>query len=208
MRTAHAVGFFIAGTLLMVFLYRYELLLFLLMGASSLLCLAVDRWKNTKMFLTAMLIGGACENLAVMLGAWNYANAGFFYAPIWLPVGWGMSVVLLEEAFAKDAHLPAFSKRAFLMAFGGTLMIGLSFSSELGVLFAFSFVTIALYIIGFYDRSEFKAGFIAALFGTAMESACIIAGSWHYNSAMFGTPLWLPLCWFNAFLIMRRIVRV
>jgi hypothetical protein len=34
-----------------------------------------------------------------------------------------------------------------------------------------------------------------------------MAGNWHYSAAMFGTPLWLPLCWFNAFLIMRRIAR-
>jgi hypothetical protein len=50
-------------------------------------------------------------------------------------------------------------------------------------------------------------GLCAAVLGTGMETVCILAGNWQYSAAMFGTPLWLPLCWFNAFLIMRRIVR-
>ena len=49
---------------------------------------------------------------------------------------------------------------------------------------------------------------VAAVLGTAMETACILAGSWHYSVAMLGTPLWLPLCWFNAFLIMRKAMRI
>jgi len=207
MKPALALAFFFAGTALMMLFYGQELLLLGLMSASVLACLAIDNWKNTKMFLLAMLVGGTCENIAVMLGAWHYSNAGYLFAPLWLPVGWGMSVVLLEEAFSKDAHLPKFSKRALAMAFGGTAVTATYFSSELGVVAGFAAVTAILFYTGYYQRSEIRMGLFAALFGTAMETACIMAGNWHYSAAMFGTPLWLPLCWFNAFLIMRRIAR-
>jgi uncharacterized membrane protein YoaT (DUF817 family) len=207
MRRDLALGFFTAGTILMMLLYGNELLLFALMSASALACLAIDNWKNMKMFLIAMLVGGACENIAVMLGAWSYSNAGFLFAPLWLPVGWGMSVVLLEEAFSEGAHVPRFSKRALAMAFGGTILTAVSFKSELGVLLAFAAVTAILFAAGYYRRSEIRMALFAAVFGTAMETACIMAGNWHYSAAMFGTPLWLPFCWFNAFLIMRRIAR-
>jgi uncharacterized membrane protein YoaT (DUF817 family) len=208
MRPLHAILFFIAGTLLMVWFYGDELLLLVLMALSALACLAIDKWKNASRFVVAMVVGGLCENLAVMMGAWSYANAGFLFAPLWLPVGWGMAVVLLEEAFAKDHVEPRFSKRAIVMSFGGTYLTGMAFSSEMIVLAAFAFVTIALFAAGYYRKEELKAGLVAALFGTAMETACILAGNWHYSAAMFGTPLWLPLCWFNAFLIMRRVVPI
>ncbi len=195
----------------MMTLFHNELLLFFLMSVSAIGCLAIDNWKNTKKFLLALVVGGACENLAVMLGAWSYSNAGILFAPIWLPVGWGMCVVLLEEAFAKDAYDPEFSKRAVAMAFGGTLLTGFAFQSELGVLFAFLIVTAVLIATGFYHRSEVKAGLAAAALGSVMETACIITGNWHYSAAWLSSlgvavPVWLPLCWFNAYLIMRRII--
>jgi hypothetical protein len=122
-----------------------------------------------------------------------------------------MCVILLEEMLGPGAHTPLFSKRAPLMACGGTLLTGLISWSELGVLFSFAAVTGALIASGYYHRSEVKAGLAAAALGTAMEAACVVAGNWHYSTALlsaFGAavPLWLPLCWFNAFLIMRRII--
>ena len=203
-----AILFFINGTILMMALYGDELLLFGILSCAAVGCLAIDGWKNTKMFLAAMLVGGACENIAVMLGAWSYSNAGFLFAPLWLPVGWGMAVVFIEEAFSKNVHIPGFSKKALVMAFGGTVMTALTFSSELAILAAFIAITAILFAAGYYHRSEIRMGLFAALFGTAMETACIVAGNWHYNAAMLGTPLWLPFCWFNAFLIMRRITKV
>ncbi len=208
MRPAYAISFFLAGTALMMRFYGQELLLLALMSLSAAACLAIDGWRNARMFAVATLVGGACENIAVMLGAWSYTNAGFLYAPLWLPVGWGMSVVLLEEAFAKGAHAPRFSKRAVVMAFGGTVLTAASFQSEIGVLLAFMAVTATLLLAKYYHRSEIGMGLFAAAFGTAMETVCIMAGNWEYSVAMLGTPLWLPLCWFNAFLIMRRIVRI
>ena len=207
MRQAPAIGFFVAGTILMVTLWQHELLLLALMSAASGLLLWMDGWKRTKHFLIATFIGGACENLAVAMGGWHYANAGFLFAPLWLPVGWGMAVVLLDEAFGTRAPAKA-SKPSVALAFIGTIGAGVTFQSELSLFFAFALATIGLFLAGYHRKQDVFPGVMAALLGTGMETACIIAGNWHYSAAMFGTPLWLPLCWFNAFLIMRRAMRV
>jgi uncharacterized membrane protein YoaT (DUF817 family) len=206
MKSSLAIMFFIIGTLVMMILYADELLLFGIMGIASAGLLAVDKWKNLRAFLIAMFVGGICENLAVFLGAWSYSNANYLFAPLWLPLGWGMAVVLLEEAFSKDIRV-GFSKRAVVMAFGGTAATGMLFENEFAVMAAFALITIGLFFFRYYKNSEIFMGLMAAVFGTAMESSCIIAGNWQYSAAMLGTPLWLPLCWFNAFLIMRRIIR-
>jgi uncharacterized membrane protein YoaT (DUF817 family) len=202
-----AILFFITGTIFMIALYQYELLLLVLMSGAAIFALAIDGWKNTKKLILGTLVGGACENLAVFLGAWNYTNANYIFSPIWLPIGWGMSVVLLEEAFGKEVPVK-FSKESIALAFIGTLGTGVSFANELYVLGLFFLATVFFLSSGYFKKEEIKMGIMAAIFGTTMETVCIMAGNWHYSAAMFGTPLWLPLCWFNAFLIMRRIIRM
>lgn len=198
-----AAAFFVAGTAAMVMLWREELLLFGIMVAASALLLAMDGWKRAKHFLIATLVGGACENLAVFMGAWHYADAGWLFAPLWLPVGWGMAAVLIDEAFARSAPARP-SGWSVLLAFAGTAGAGMAFRSEISLLFLFAVATAGLFLAGYHRKQDVIPGVMAAVFGTAMETACIMAGAWHYSVAMFGTPLWLPLCWFNAFLIMRR----
>ncbi len=202
-----AIAFFIAGTLLMVTFWQNELLLLALMAAASALLLWMDRWQRAKHFLIAVLIGGACENIAVAMGAWHYTNANVLFAPLWLPVGWGMAVVLLDEAFGRRAPAKP-SKVSMALAFIGTVGAGMSFQNEFSLLFTFVIVTVGLFLFGYHRKDDIVPGVMAAVFGTAMETACIMAGNWHYSAAMFGTPLWLPLCWFNAFLIMRRAMRI
>ncbi|MBU0590844.1 hypothetical protein KKF81_00465 [Candidatus Micrarchaeota archaeon] len=207
MKTSTALIIFALGTIAMMAFYSYEIPLFIVLGIGSIAALAIDKWKNLKRFLIALVVGGICENTAVALGAWNYTNAAFIFTPLWLPVGWGMSTILLEEAFSKD--VPAkFSKRAIALAFGGTLLVGINASHEFFILGCFAFVTIALFALKYYKMTEIRIGIMAAIFGTVMESVCIISGNWQYSAAMFWTPLWLPLCWFNAFLIMRRVIRI
>lgn len=205
MKNSHAILFFIIGTAMMVFLHTNELLLSAVMGIAAIAVLAADKWKNTKMFLIAMVVGGLCENLAVYLDAWSYTNASYIFTPLWLPIGWGMAVILIEEAFGKSIPVK-FSKKAVLLAFTGTFLTGIFAPEEIGVLGLFAVATVLLFLLKKYKKQEFMIGVMAAIFGTLMETACILAGAWHYNYAMFGTPIWLPLCWFNAFLIMRRII--
>ncbi len=204
MKPKYALAVFALGTILMMFLYKIEILLFALLAICSLFCLAIDKWKYAKRFLIAVIVGGACENIAVMLGGWSYANAHYLFAPLWLPVGWGMAVVLIEHAFPMKS-MPKFSKRALAMAFAGAILTSVYSSNEFTVLFGFLAITGILIYKKFYDQTELFTGVMAAILGTAMESLCIITGNWHYAVAFLGTPIWLPLCWFNAFLIMRRI---
>jgi uncharacterized membrane protein YoaT (DUF817 family) len=206
MKPPLAIAFFVAGTILMATLWRNELLLLGLMSAATALLLYVDGWRKARHFAIAMLIGGACENIAVMMGAWHYANANYLFAPLWLPVGWGIAVVLLDDAVA--AGVPAKpSRKSAIVALFGTVGAGMLFHNEFLLLLAFAGATGLLFLVGYHRRQDIVPGILAAVLGTAMETACILAGGWQYSVAMFGTPLWLPLCWFNAFLIMRRVMR-
>jgi uncharacterized membrane protein YoaT (DUF817 family) len=207
MKPVHAIAFFVAGTALMILFYKSELLLFLLMSISAMLCLAMDGWKHARMFILSTLIGGVCENLSVMLGAWKYAVSGYLPTPIWVPVGWGLAMILFREGFGNQAHEPKFSKRALALAFGGAILTGFLAPVEYGMVLAFVFVTIALFASRYYKTDELKAGILAGVFGAGMEISCILNGNWHYPFSSWIIPLWLPLAWFNAFLIMRRIAK-
>ncbi len=207
MKPLYSLLFFAIGSLLIAFLYQDEMVLTAVVAIGCIAVLEMDRWKNLKKFLVAVAVGGACENIAVWLGGWGYANAGFLFTPLWLPLGWGFSVLLLEESFAKNA--PAyFSWKAVLLAFAGTVLAALASSDEGVTLFLFSAFTLGAFRFGFYSPLEIKAGVAAAILGTAMEGISIWTGNWQYPVAMLGVPLWLPLCWMNAFLIMRRIIRI
>lgn len=203
-----AIVFFVIATGFLMAFYQNELLLTAIIGAGIIFVLSLDKWKRTKDFLVATLVGGLCENIAVFLGAWKYTNANYLFTPLWLPIGWGISVVLFEEAFTSKSIEVEFSKKSIFMAFGGTILAASTASNELVVLGAFIGITGILFLTGYYKRSEILVGLCAAIFGTMMETANILASNWQYNYAVFGTPIWLPLCWFNAFLIMRRIIRI
>ena|GEM_PF-1325976 len=198
---------FFVGSFLIALLYHDEILLTAAVILVGVATLAIDKWKNMKHFFIAMAVGGACENLAVALGGWSYANAGFLFAPLWLPIGWGLSVVVMDELLGEKIKV-GFTWVALGLAFAGAALASLLAPDEGLLLFAFSAMTILLFRSGFYGKREIAGGVVAAIMGTAMETISILAGNWEYTAAIFTTPLWLPLCWFNAFLIMRRIVRI
>lgn len=209
MKPAVGIGCFAAGTLLMIAFYWNELLLTGLMLCAAMICLAIDDWKNLKLFVVATLVGGLCENITVMMGAWGYANTNYIFAPLWVPIGWGMAMVIFEEAFTKDAHAPRFSKRAILAAFSGAFLTGVFAPVEVFMALCFAIATAVFFALGFYRMDELRAGILAGVFGAGMEVTCILAGNWHYPFAITAViPLWLPFAWFNAFLIMRRITKI
>jgi uncharacterized membrane protein YoaT (DUF817 family) len=203
---AVALAFFAIGTFLMALLYHTELLLLAVIIVFTIVHLAYGKWTKVKRFLLAMVVGGACENMAVMLGAWGYSNAHYLPVPLWLPVGWGLAALLLDEALPGAERLH-FSWKALAAALAGTFMLGFIFGSELLTLLAFTAAIAGFFLFEHLKKEELAAGLAAAALGTAMESINILAGNWHYTVAKFGTPLWLPLCWFAAFLIMRRVMR-
>lgn len=207
MKSFVAILFFIIGTLAMVFFYEDEILLLGIMAMFSIIVLAIDKWKNNKQFFIAMIVGGICENLAVFLGGWKYAYADYIFTSLWLPIGWGAGVILLKEAFAKNVPV-TFSKKFLVLAIVGAGLTALFHEKELILVLTYLLVTIIFFFFKYYKLEEIRIGIMAAIFGTVMEGVCMMAGAWGYNTAMFTVPLWLPLCWFNAFLIMRRIIKI
>jgi len=197
---------FFVGSFLIALLYADEILLTAAVILVGIATLAIDKWKNVKHFFVAMAVGGTCENLAVALGGWSYANAGFLFTPLWLPIGWGLSVVVMDELLGKRLKVN-FTWVALGLAFAGAAFASLLAPDEGLLLAAFSAVTLLLFRSGFYKKQEIAGGVVAAIMGTAMETISILAGNWEYTAAVFLTPIWLPLCWFNAFLIMRRVMR-
>jgi len=61
-------------------------------------------------------------------------------------------------------------------------------------------------ILLWHDKYDFIAFIIAAVLGPIAEIICIRFGVWSYaNSSLFGIPIWLPLLWGFAVVMLRRI---
>jgi len=207
MEAKYAIAIFCIGSVVLALGYHHEVALAAIVALFSAIVLAIDKWKYLKEYVIAVIVGGSCENLSVALGGWSYANSNFLFAPLWLPLGWGFSFVLFEDAFGGAVPVK-FSWWAILLAIGGAAAAAFFAPNELLVLALFVTATIVLFYSGFYKKEEFKLGLYAAALGTIMETISILMGNWEYSAAVLETPLWLPLCWFNAFLIMRRIVQI
>lgn len=205
MKQLGAIAYFLIGALCLAAFYPDEVWLAVIVAFVSFAFIAQCGWKNLRSYFIAVVVGGFCENLAVWIGGWDYSNAAFLPAPLWLPLGWGFSIIAFEEAFGKK--VPAeFSVWALPLAILGTIGAAYFGYAELGVVGGFLLATLIFFKSGFYRDEEFRLGVYAAVLGTFMEALSIFAGNWDYTHAMLRVPIWLPLCWFNAYLIMRRII--
>ena len=207
MKPLIAIAYFVLGSICLAALHHDEILLAGIVLLFSALMLMQCSRESLKKYAVAVLVGGFCENTAVWLGGWSYSGAAFLPAPLWLPLGWGFTIIIFEEAFGKKIPVK-FSVFAVPLAIIGAVATALLGSSEFLALGLFALVTVALFAAKFYMREEMLLGAYAAVLGTAMEALSIFAGNWDYPHAIVGVPLWLPLCWFNAYLIMRRIIRI
>ena len=48
-------------------------------------------------YFIALIVGPFGETIAIKLGAWYYAQPEFFGIPLWLPVLWGLSGIVLKN---------------------------------------------------------------------------------------------------------------
>lgn len=90
------VAIYVAVISLASLLWRKPLLLAALYGPLSVFVLY--RWRSVETlacFLTGFLLGPAGEFVAVSAGAWSYA--GHERLPIWLPLAWGIAVVVMKQ---------------------------------------------------------------------------------------------------------------
>lgn len=55
-------------------------------------------------FIVGAIIGPIVEIICVHYGVWQYSNPSFLGIPIWLPLTWGLAVILIKrisETFVK-----------------------------------------------------------------------------------------------------------
>jgi uncharacterized membrane protein YoaT (DUF817 family) len=59
----------------------------------------VIRYRKTDLYLyvTGVVGGFAMEIFIVNSTAWQYSTHTFFGVPLWTPLGWGMTVVLIRR---------------------------------------------------------------------------------------------------------------
>jgi len=56
----------------------------------------------------------------------------------------------------------------------------------------------------FHQKNDFIIFLFGGFFGASTESVCIYFGAWKYSNPTFLIPLWLPILWGIAALVIRR----
>ncbi|MFH0868605.1 MAG: DUF2878 family protein [archaeon] len=87
---------FIITVTIVSYFYRNNLLLtallILLWGLSIML------WhtkQDVQLFITGAVFGTAIELVCTHFGVWHYGNPSFLGIPVWLPLAWGVFVVMI-----------------------------------------------------------------------------------------------------------------
>jgi len=89
---------FAFGVLFISLFWRNNLLLTSLLFLLWLVALKFWHKKDDFIFfITAAIIGSLGEMVCVQFFAWQYSNPLFLGIPPWLPLGWGVFVVLIKR---------------------------------------------------------------------------------------------------------------
>jgi hypothetical protein len=56
----------------------------------------------------------------------------------------------------------------------------------------------------YHKKNDVIVYLIGAMIGVSAESVCIYFGAWRYSNPTFLIPIWLPLVWGLAALVIRR----
>jgi len=93
------------STLFIVLFYQNNVLLSVLLLVAWLFALKFwHKNHDAYFFVVGAIVGPIGEIVAVSFGVWQYANPSFLGIPIWLPLVWGLAVVLIKriaEVFVK-----------------------------------------------------------------------------------------------------------
>lgn len=96
---------FVIGVFLIVVFYENTVLLAVLLFVAWSFALKFWHKKHDAyFFIVGAIIGTIGEIVAVSFGVWQYANPSFLGIPLWLPLAWGLGVVLIKriaEIFVK-----------------------------------------------------------------------------------------------------------
>ncbi len=93
------IALFAVGIAFISLFYMNNILLLLLL---ILLCVfGLKFWykkHDTYFFVSGAIIGPIGEIVAIHFGAWYYTNPTVLGIPVWLPIVWGLAVVLIKRA--------------------------------------------------------------------------------------------------------------
>ena len=93
------------GIALISLFYKNNLLLTGLLSVGVLIGMKFWHKKHDIYFFAiGAIIGPVGEIIAIYFGAWQYANPSLLGIPIWLPIVWGLAMILvkrLAEVFVK-----------------------------------------------------------------------------------------------------------
>ena len=93
------------GILFIVLFYQNNILLTVLLFVAWLFALKFWHKKHDAyFFIVGAIVGPIGEIVAISFGVWQYTNPSFLGIPIWLPLVWGLAVVLIKrvaEIFVK-----------------------------------------------------------------------------------------------------------
>lgn len=89
---------FIFAILAISFFYANNLLLTAVLLVILIATLKVwYRPRDIHFFIAAVIVGPIAEIVAVHFGAWQYTNSTVLGIPLWLPLAWGLIVVLIKR---------------------------------------------------------------------------------------------------------------
>ena len=89
---------FILGIAAISLLYKHNFILTILLLLFWIFALKFWHLKHDfYFFITAMIIGPIAEIVAIYFKVWSYSNPTFLGIPIWLPLVWGFSVILIKR---------------------------------------------------------------------------------------------------------------
>ncbi|MEK6888083.1 MAG: hypothetical protein AABX14_04005 [Candidatus Aenigmatarchaeota archaeon] len=61
-------------------------------------CFGIYFWHKKRdiiLFVSGAIFGPLAETVAIHFGAWSYANPTLLGIPLWLPFGWGITIVMI-----------------------------------------------------------------------------------------------------------------
>lgn len=92
------IAVFLIGLGSISLFYTNNLLILVLAAAPAIIGMRFWYKKNDiYLFLTGAVIGPSAEIVCIHFGVWSYANPTAAGIPLWLPVAWGVAVVLIKR---------------------------------------------------------------------------------------------------------------
>lgn len=89
---------FSIGIAIISFFWRDNLLLLSLLALACLI--GMKSWyrkHDIYFFVAGAIVGPAAEIVCVHFGTWQYTNPTLLGIPVWLPLAWGLAVMLIKR---------------------------------------------------------------------------------------------------------------